>query len=327
MRSKAKFFLLLIPLVVLTCSLASAFSWRPRTLEQHRKPIVSVAFSPDGKTLATGGADDKVRLWNVASRRIENTFILPLPGQATGVAFSPDGRLLAASIGGFAREKGETRLWNLKTGAQKSLWSRAHTMDDVEFSADSKIIAVSGGDYVTLSDVASGRMLKMMSAGEMSGFSDIALSPNAGMVIGVVAGDSVYWWDMASRPYNGNFFSPANKRSFHGLSVAFVPNSKNIAMSCGNGEVKIYDGNSKKLLRTFKAGSREIHAVAFSVDGKLLCAGSATGEVHIWQVKTGKLLRVLKGHLKGVTSVAFSPRTDTLASGSADGTTKLWRLK
>src|SRR3712207_2265443 len=100
-----------LPLSLFAC-LASARSWHPHTLEVFRNPVSAVAFSPDGKMLATCGGDGMVRLWNVQSRQVLHT-LAARPAKAHTIAFSPDSRLVAAALNGLANDsRGKVMAWD-----------------------------------------------------------------------------------------------------------------------------------------------------------------------------------------------------------------------
>lgn len=311
--------------------MASTSSWCPRTITQQKKTISDIAFSPDGKTAATGGSDSKIHLWDVVSSKLVRTFSVA-PGQATDVAFSPNGRFLAASIGEFHNdEKGETRLWDLKTGKLKASWLSQRAMTGIDFSKDSQTLAVSEYGGASLFDVQTKKRKNTYAIGDTFWAYDVVLSPDAKVAVGVGESNYIYWWSEKNKARKKEDYYGDDK-NIGGYSADFAPNGKLLAVG-GIGEIKIYDGNGNKLLRKFHVprdaaiNSRfsKVKAVIFSRRGTLVAA-THYNEIFIWQVKTGKLLCTFKGHRKMVTSIDFSPYADHLVSSSEDGTIKLWQI-
>jgi WD40 repeat protein len=278
-------------------------------------PYRSVAFSPDGKTLASGSDDGSVKLWDVTEGRLLRSFAGHTDA-VTSVAFSPDGKTLASGSNDTS-----VKLWDVAEG--RLLHSFAgHTRDvtSVAFSPDGKTLASgSDDDSVKLWDVAEGRLLHSF-ADHTRAVTSVAFSPD-GKTLASGSGDtSVKLWDVTE----GRLL-----RSFAGhtdavTSVAFSPDGKTLATGSGDTSVKLWDVAEGRLLHSFAGHTDAVTSVAFSPDGKTLASGSGDDSVKLWGVAEGRLLHSFTGHTDAVTSVAFSPDGKTLASGSGDDSVKLW---
>ncbi|WP_326826011.1 protein kinase domain-containing protein [Streptosporangium sp. NBC_01756] len=264
------------------------------TLTGHNDGVCSVAFSPDGKILATGSYDDTVRLWEVATG---TSIGRPLTGHNDGVcsvAFSPDGRTLATGSGDDTM-----RLWDVGTrtpigrpltGHNDDVWSVAFSPNGKILASGSSSLATgSGDDTVRLWDVGTRTPIGRPLTGHNGSVSSVAFSPDGKFLATGSYDDTVRLWDVATgtsigRPLTGH----------HGA----------------------------------------VYSVAFSPDGTILATGSsslATGSgddtVRLWDVATGTSIgRPLTGHNGAVFSVAFSPNGKILATGSKDDTVRLWQL-
>jgi WD40 repeat protein len=299
-----------------------------RVLTENAEPVRSVAFSPDGTTLAVASGRHAtatsgggvVRLWEVATGR--QTGLLQAGSQpVVAVAFSHDGDIVA---GGST--DGSVWLWNPVTHQPVGAPLRAGTgpVTSVAFSPRGSILAVGGKDgIVRLWDVASRRPV----GGPLTGFSgavtSVAFSRDGTIVAAGGADATARLWDVATHELVGG---PLTGHTGAVTSVAFSPDGNLLATGSTDGTDRLWnvatDGLTGDLL-TAKSGA--VTSVTFSRDGKILATGSKDGTARLWDVATQRPIGApLNGHAGPVTSVAFSPDGKTLATGSRDGTVWLW---
>ena len=323
---------------------AAAASPQIATFISGHGAVYSVAFSPDGKTLATGNADGTARLWNLATGQQTRP---PLHGGSqavTSVAFSPDGKTLATGD-----TDGTGLLWNLATGQQirLALHGDAHSSASVAFSPDGKTLAAAGGGFGSLCqlrDVATGRQIGHGLGSGAGG--RVAFSPD-GKTLATEDGNGTVWlWEVAT-----------GRRIGHGLKtgsggpVAFSPDRKTLVTGDTNGSAQLWDvATGQRIGHGLGSGSTE--SAAFSPDGKILAIGKDGGSVQMWDVATGQQIgavaqlpewpkepqragtaigggpigRSLSTHSGLVSSVAFSPDGKILATGDDSGAARLWNV-
>jgi formylglycine-generating enzyme required for sulfatase activity/Tol biopolymer transport system component len=291
------------------------------TLSGHTATVMSLAFSPDGTTLASGSEDRTVRLWEVATAKNTATF----DGHSQGVvsvAFSPDARTLASGS-----EDGTVRLWDLTTGKVRATL-RGHTrgVASVVYSPDGTTLASGSWDEtIKLWDVATERVTATLTGHTWS----VRYRPDGKMLASAGAGDrTIKLWDAGTGE---------NIRSLKGhigpiLCLAFSPDGKTLASASGEPMIRLWDVAMGKNAITLRQDFGQIHYVAFSPDGRTLAtaaggqpSGHTKGEttVRLWDTATGKSTVVLRGRPRGFRVVAYSPDGRTLASGSMDGPIKL----
>ena len=293
--------------------------------EYEKSPVNSIAFSPDGNTLASGSGDNTIKLWDVATGTLKAT--LEGPDSFNSVAFSPDGNTLASGNEAWAPVPGsffgECSLWDVATGTLKTtLEGHEHFVNSVAFSPDGNTLASgSNDDTIKLWDVATSSLKTTLEEHEGS-VSSIAFSPDGNILASGSEDDTIKLWDAAT----GTLKATLEGHMDYVTSVAFSPDGNTLASGSSDKMIKLWDIATGTLKATLEGHGDLVNSVAFSSDGNSLASGSADRTVRLWDVtrqpKTPKA--TLSDHGDKVYSVAFSPDGTRLASGSADGAVRLW---
>ncbi|WP_238845190.1 WD40 repeat domain-containing protein [Nocardia terpenica] len=284
----------------------------------HNKPVNSIAISPDGENIASGGDDKTLRFWTMSA--------LPLlghQGDVLEVAFSPDGKRIA-SVGPDG-----IRLWDASSRTQTNAPFTGHSgvVTSVAFSPDGRYLATGGVDRtVRLWDAGSG-----VEVGEpipsQSAIFAVAFSRDGHRIATGGVDATVRLWDVASHTEIG---APMTGHTASVWSVAFSPDGKLLA-SGGGGGVRLWDATTGQQKGPalndphYALTSGDVLSVAFSPDSRHIVSGDSGSRIHQWDVATGAMIQpVITGHVAPVTSVTYTPNGRYIVSGSKEGTIRLW---
>lgn len=296
-----------------------------RQLVGHTGEVDTVAFSPDGKLLASGSWDETVRLWDVVTGTLWKTIEPPQEQKSFiySVAFSPDGKLLAVASG----YNGIT-IWDVTSGKlEQSLSEDQHPhVYSVAFSPDGKLLAAGNSDKtVKLWDVATGRLRQTLS-GHAGMIQSVAFSPDGRLLASGSWDNTIKVWEVDA----GTLQQTLSGHSQGVYCTAFSPDGKLLASGGGDATVKLWDVATGALQRTLHStsGIDIVESVAFSPEGKFLASGQQLSMIKIWEVATGGINESLSlpGQYSGE-YIALSPDGKLLASAPGDRIVRIWRLK
>ena len=288
----------------------------------------SAAFSPDGKFMVSGGADGKVRLWNLSSGVARGA---PLDGPdrfVVRVAFSRDGKRV---VSGGAN--GNLRLWNVDSDTYdaKSLEGHSGRIVSVMFSPDGKrVLSASSDGTVRSWDVESASSVGELSIGQRDMVMSVAFSLDGTRAVSGSFDGTLRLWDVES---GSAIHQPLTGHQDRVMSVAFSPDATRI-VSGSYGALRLWDAErGEPIGEPLMGHNGMVVSVAFSPDGTRIVSGSYDGTVRLWDVESGSAIGMqLKEldleeawfNLETVVGVGFNPDGTRVVSGSYDGTLRLW---
>jgi predicted NACHT family NTPase len=280
--------------------------------------VLSVAFSPDGKTLAIGDDSGVVRIWETKTRK-ELWICQGHTGRVNSVVFSPNGQILAS-----ASNDRTVKLWDIQTSeCHKTLHGHTHKVNSVAFRPDGQMLASASSDLtVKLWDVETTECLKTLQAHQLCVFS-IAFSPNNKILASGSHDKTLKLWDTHTGECVKNLYGHTEAI----LSVAFSPNGQILASSSRDQSVRLWNVDSGECRRVLQGHTGWVRTVAFSPNSPTLASGGNDQTVKIWDINTGNCIKNLYGHIAWVRSVTFSPDGQMVASTSSDESVRLWDIR
>jgi WD40 repeat protein len=285
-----------------------------KTLEGHSQAVVAVSFSPDNEMIATASVDATVKLWNKDGTCL-NTLQEHRDG-VWGVSFSPDGEMIAT--GG---QDTTVKLWNKDGTLLKTLSGHQAKVNSVRFSPDGQLLASASDDGTVKLWQLSGTSLKILGEHTDVVYA-VGFSPNGEMIATTSGHGLVNLW----KP-DGTLVKSEKWHCGPASTLDFSPNGQMMVTVAGDRTVKLskLDGTDGQLLEghTGERDQREVLAVSFSRDSQMIVLGNVEGTIELWN-SDGTRKRTFSGHQDAVWGISFSPDDQMFATASNDGKVKLW---
>jgi WD40 repeat protein/serine/threonine protein kinase len=318
--------------------------------------IRCLAYSPDGRHIATGTADAAVRVWNAETGYLVGA-LLGHTGTINAVAYAPDGNRIAT-----ASEDATLEIWEPPGhGDAGILWMPRGGVWSASFSPDGRHLAAWCQDVTaTVLDARSG--LEVLTFTGSSPLNCLSYGPDSSRIVtGNGRGGIQVWgarsgaelaswsghdgkvWAVAFSPDGSRIVSGSEDRTVkvwdstsgalvHVLrghtdrvrAVACARDGRQTVSASDDGTIKLWDAARGTEVRTLRGPGRRLLAVAFAPDGSHIVGGSEDQTALVWDAGSGDLVLTLRGHTGAVTSVAYSPDSSRIASGSFDNSVNLW---
>jgi WD40 repeat protein len=322
-------------------------------LQGHTESLYAVAFSPEGRLVATASFDKTIKLWEAATGKEVRTFAGPTGHQnlVLCVAFSPDGNMLASGS-----QDNTAKVWDVPSSRPMREYFAADGVRAIALSPDGSKLAGAGKDLtIKICRLGDGKPVQSL-AGDSSPVTSLAYG--AKLVVAGGADGSLHFWDPASSqplgtvfahsgPVSGISLNPNNAVAYsagkddmlkfwqlplmpsrilttHLGEVAAIATSQDGALVASAGTDKSVHVMNGQQVRPLQAPSAPVTALAISP--AFVAVGGADSCVYLWNAADGKLLDTRIAHVGEVTSVAFHPQSTQMATAGKDGMIKIWAM-
>ena len=283
-------------------------------------PLVSqLAYSPDGKRLASASGDTTITIWDAQTGK-------PLHvckghrQPVDSIAFSPDGSQLVSGSDDYS-----IRIWNVADGTElRKLIGHKRAVLDVAFSPDGQSIVSCSEDWtIRVWSATTGKVLKILQ-GHKFPVQQIGLTADGKQIVSGSLDHTLRIWDLESAEEIKSIqIPPGDIQSF-----SFDPSAKVAAVALkteSSHKILTWDLETGKNLPELLGHTGIIHHVTFSNQGNRLASGSEDRQIKVWDVNQGKELFTVLGHTEPVFSTTFSPDDKQIASGTLAGKIQVWR--
>lgn len=298
-------------------------------LNGHTSYVHSVAFSPDGKRIASGSDDKTIRIWDVLSGQ-QVQILNGHTGAVNVVMFSSDGKTI---ISGGDDES--VRLWDSNSGM---LIGRFPTNRGKVYAIGLNSFGMAAvGEWtsrdINFFNIMTGQRIRTISEADRLGIFCIAFHPNGRIMASSGSDEKISLWDSSSGQIFKTLMDKSETIKGSTRAVSFSPNGIYVASAGEDETIRIWDVNTGSITTKLKGHPNGVHSVAFSPNGRYIASAggwlSSEGRdeiiVGLWDVTSGKLIKSFKSHQNGgVTSVAFSPDGRRIASASLDKTVRVY---
>ncbi len=283
--------------------------------------VNALAFSPEGKILASTSDDKNIKLWDLKTKKV----LASLSGHlqpVKSIAFSPNGKILAS-----ASDDKTIKLWDINTLKEIcTLLGHSHIVKSVAFSPDGEILASGSWDKtVKLWNVSTGGEICTFTGHQLQ-VNSVAFSPQGKMIASASYDRTIRLWQINDPKEFQNCPCILSGHAWAVLTVAFSPDGKILATGSDDKTIKLWEVDTGQLVTTLSGHSWSVISVAFTADAKTLVSASWDKTVKLWTVSTAQEIGTLCGHTDSISAIAVNQVTQLIASGSKDKTIQLWQL-
>jgi WD40 repeat protein len=286
---------------------------------RHRGNVTGLAFSADGRRIASVSHDKTLRIWDATAGQ----YFAP-PSDKLGryvTSFSPDGgRVVTGGV------SDSLRLWDLQTAKAIGTPTNAPYLSAIAFSPDGRHFATGSlRKVVRLWDALTGQPIGYALLGQQYAVWHLAFSPDGKLLVAGGNGPDLQLWDVPSGSPSG---APLSGHRSGVTGVAFSPDGRRIVATTFDGGALLWDTQSRKLVKEVNVSSRlnNVKAPAFSPDGQAIILGVGA-QLYLWDLASTPPVATVFGlaeHQGSVESLIFSPEGRYVLSGSEDQTLRVW---
>lgn len=286
-----------------------------KEFEKFGHNIISLAFSPDCRYVATGGMDNHINLWDVNT----GAELINFKGHTDWViclTMSSDGNYIVSG----SKDK-TARIWDVKSGQQTAvLKGHEGTVAAVVYSFDGKLIATGSKDgKIRIFDAYSGNLIRTL-GGHKGEVTSISISPDDKYIASTGADKQLIVFDIAQ----GTVLRSTFAHDQYVRAVCYSPDNKYLATASDDKLIKIWNEGDGTLYKMIKGHSNWVQSLHFSPDGKYILSGGHDKSAYIWNVETSEEVFTVKKQNEVVYDVEFSSNGKYIATSDLSVKVKIW---
>lgn len=300
------------------CQRPGPFYMQDQDLSEEAQSCL--AFSPDGRSLASGGGNGNLYFWNLNSGKLEKVIDGNPQESMTCLSFSPDGKTILA---GYSH--GHFKLWDRDTNklivtSEGTLGRPLGDTTSLVFAPDgTSFISSSGEQTIRLWDGKTGKHIRVFSGNTF--FTEVAISPLGRLLISGALDGSISLWDLGS----GELIGETAGHSDGITALAISPDGQTLLSGSRDRTLKLWDASSGKELVTLVGHQDVVAGAVFSPDGSAAVSASRDGSVKVWDLRSGRLVQNLPVGYP-IHDMVLSPDGQVLAFLAFPGVITLWNL-
>jgi WD40 repeat protein len=290
----------------------------------HSQMILAIAFTPDGRSILTGGDDVLVRMWDFPSGKKIREF----QGHASpinSIAVSPDGRRLVTASGRYAGPDWSVRLWDAATGSELKRWdSHQQMVSRAFFSPDGRrVISASWDGTVRVWDAETGQSLQTLPANPKSSINSLALFAEGNLALAGCHDRTLRRFHLSGE---GEMRVWQTGHSDRILDVVVAPDGRLAATASIDRSIRLWNIEKGNEVRVLAGHEGWVFSVRFSRDGTRLLSAAGDRTIRLWDPATGRELARASHPAGGVRCAVFSPDERHILSAGDDNIVRLWQL-
>jgi len=316
---------------------------------EHTSAVTSVAWSPDGKLVASSASsDNKVHIWDPATGK--TILVIDMPTGITGnkldmalhVQWTQDGKRLLVMTGDrytLGSQDFDVLLWDATSGellssveipnqAAPESGDLGVTFINYPTGAAAKIapqsgkLATLGGDNTAVIWDADWKKIEVELSGHTQGVNSVDWSPDETKLVTTGLDGTARIWNAQT---GDEIFALEGHDGRVNIAL-YSPDGAQLATAGEDGTLRIWDSQTGELIRTIEANSGSVESIAWSPNNKRIITGHADGSIRIWKVKTGELLETVRGHQGIISDLKWTPTYDRLISADGSGSVRIWNM-
>jgi hypothetical protein len=288
----------------------------------HTGWVMTLAITPNGQKLISGGADSTVRVWNLRDQELEMTFPRNHTGTVRALAINTDGSKLATGCDDYL-----IRLWDMRNPSAKPKKLKGHTgwIWSVAFSPDGNMLASCSGDStLRLWDLQDNKLIMTMPEHRAS-VRAVAFSPREPILASCGADSAIRLWNLRRLDAGATRLL---KHATQVRTLAFNAKGNLLAAGCENGNVWLWNLDApEQKPKPLLSHEARVNTVAFSPQGDMLATGGEDWSVRLWDLGNPQSPIILREHDNWIYSVVFAPDGKSVISASSDKTIRLWAAR